>query len=65
MEYPAHRHREPETRLAGYLTEARERMTAAARQRPSTDPAELLLVGPDFEALRWFWLPGEIGRFVG
>ncbi len=64
MEYHAHRHREPETRLAGYLTEARERIAAAARKEPSTDAAEPLLVGPDFEGLRWFWLPGELGRFA-
>ena len=40
-------------------------MTAAAMQEPSPDPAEPILVGPDFEALRWFWLPGEIGRSAG
>ncbi len=65
MEYHAHRHHEPETRRAGYLSDARERMAAAARREPSTEPAEPLLVGPDFEALRWFWLPGELGRLAG
>jgi hypothetical protein len=58
MRYKAHRHREPETRLADYLADARQILAspvpAAAR---ATDPLD---VGADFEHLRWFWLPQEI-----
>jgi selenocysteine lyase/cysteine desulfurase len=50
----AHRHREPETALARYLEEAR-RILAAPR-----DPAAPVELGPDFEHLRWFWLPHEV-----
>ncbi len=59
MAWPSHRHHEPESRLAAYLDEARERMARPMRavDAPSMDPA---LVGPDFESLRWFWLPEEV-----
>ncbi len=60
LTYPAHRHREPESRLAEYLAEA-ERILAdpvAALGPPPT--AEPTVVGEDFEDLRWFWLPEEI-----
>ena len=57
MRYPAHRHREPETRLAGYLAEAR---TLLADPPPAvTDDDASPGVGSDFEQLRWFWLPAE------
>ncbi len=55
MGYTAHRHREPESRLTGYLDEARALLAAL----PPTPPGEPLEVGPDFEALRWFLLPDE------
>ena len=58
MAYVAHRHQAPETALAAYLDEA-ERTFA----RPISTAVEALdstLVGPDFEHLRWFWLPSEI-----
>ncbi len=56
MTYQAHRHREPESSLAAYLTEARTIL-----DRPQRDARESELeVGPDFEELRWFWLPEEI-----
>jgi selenocysteine lyase/cysteine desulfurase len=57
MRYTAHRHRAPDSALAGYLHEAR-----ALLERPRTsDPERAPLdVGPDFEDLRWFWLPEEI-----
>jgi hypothetical protein len=60
LSYPAHRHREPESRLADYLTEA-ERILAdpVAALGPPPDP-EALDVDADFEDLRWFWLPREI-----
>jgi selenocysteine lyase/cysteine desulfurase len=57
MRYRAHRHREPETRLAAYLAEARELL---ASPPPSPEPAAPLEVGPDFETLRWFLLPDEV-----
>jgi len=60
LHYPAHRHREPESRLAGYLEEAARVFadpTAALGPAPAPEP---LAVGTDFESLRWFWLPDEI-----
>jgi len=56
MSYRAHRHREPESRLAGYLAEARAILAdppAASRRPARVDP------GADFESLRWFLLPEE------
>ncbi len=61
MRYAAHRHREPESRLADYLAEAR-----AILADPPT-PAGIggpLDVGPDFEHLRWFWLPAEAAEEI-
>jgi len=60
LQYPAHRHREPEARLEAYLADA-ERILAdpAAALGPPPSP-ETLEVDTDFEALRWFWLPEEI-----
>jgi len=62
MGYAAHRHREPEARLADYLAEARALMAdpPAARDVPG-DAASAVApaVDDDFESLRWFWLPGE------
>ena len=52
----AHRRREPESALAGYLEEAR-RILSTPRSPAEHDALE---VGPDFEHLRWFWLPEEI-----
>jgi selenocysteine lyase/cysteine desulfurase len=58
MRYAAHRHRAPDSSLAGYLDEARAIMAAPhVGDVPALDPA---LVGVDFEDLRWFWLPDEI-----
>ena len=57
MRYAAHRHREPETRLAAYLADGRALLAA-----PPPTPegvAGHLDVGADFEDLRWFWLPAE------
>ena len=60
LQYPAHRHREPEARLQAYLADA-ERILGdpAAALGPPPSP-ETLEVDTDFEALRWFWLPEEI-----
>jgi len=57
LRYELDRHREPESALAGYLAEARELL--AGSPAPAVAP-EAYAVGPDFEALRWFWLPSEI-----
>jgi hypothetical protein len=59
MSYTAHRHREPESRLADYLAEARAIL--ADPPEPPARPQSLddLAVGPDFGALRWFLMPDE------
>ncbi len=60
MRYAAHRHRAPESALAAHLAEARVIAAAPHSHGPAgLDPAA---VGPDFEDLRWFWLPDEIGH---
>jgi selenocysteine lyase/cysteine desulfurase len=64
MTWASHRHHEPESRLVAYLDEARAIMARPPRPvaAPSVDAAE---VGPDFEALRWFWLPEEVAVEAG
>lgn len=59
MRYAAHRHRAPDSALPGYLDAARRIIDGPRR---GGDARELLDVGPDFEELRWFWLPEEIER---
>ncbi len=60
LRYAAHRHREPEDRLADHLADA-ERILADPVAALGTPPiAEILDVDADFEDLRWFWLPQEI-----
>jgi selenocysteine lyase/cysteine desulfurase len=60
LRYPAHRHREPESRLQAYLAEAQAILAdPVAVLGPPPEP-ESLDVDPDFESLRWFWLPEEI-----
>jgi hypothetical protein len=56
MRYEAHRHREPEARLAAYLSEARALLAVPPATPGLAGP---LAVGADFEQLRWFWLPEE------
>jgi selenocysteine lyase/cysteine desulfurase len=58
MKFTAHRHQAPDSSLAGYLAEAR-RIFAGPRAAPP-EPLERSATGPDFEDLRWFWLPEEI-----
>lgn len=55
MTYPSHRHREPESRLASYLEEAKLLFARPLDTAPPTPT-----VSDDFEHLRWFWLPEEI-----
>jgi hypothetical protein len=58
MRYTAHRHRAPEARLVDYLAEARRILADPPPAAAGVNgPLE---VGPDFEHLRWFWLPEEI-----
>jgi selenocysteine lyase/cysteine desulfurase len=59
MRWPAHRHTEPEVRLAGYLDEARAILARPPRplDGPTVRAGE---VGPDFDDLRWFVLPEEV-----
>ena len=47
-----------ESRLADHLAEARRILTGPLR--PPGTALSALDVGPDFETLRWFWLPEEI-----
>ena len=61
MGYAAHRHRAPDSALAGYLEEARQ-IAAAPPQTHEPERLDPAAVGPDFEDLRWFWLPDEIGQ---
>src|SRR3990172_793768 len=61
MTYAAHRHREPESSLDGHLVEARRILALPVPGGPATS----LDVGPDFEELRWFWLPEEVAAAVG
>jgi selenocysteine lyase/cysteine desulfurase len=63
MAYPAHRHREPESRLADYLAEARRILAAPPRPlaEPSLADGD---VGPDFEDLRWFLLPEDVTAYA-
>jgi hypothetical protein len=59
MSWPAGRHREPETRLADYLAEARSLLADPPEPAaPPQGPADIDS-GPEFEALRWFLLPAE------
>jgi selenocysteine lyase/cysteine desulfurase len=64
MVYSAHRHREPESRLAEYLDEARTRLARAPLPLagPTFAPDA---VGQDFEDLRWFLLPEDVSSVAG
>ena len=59
MRFEGHRRQEPVGRLADYLAEARALL--ADPPPPAKPPQGLgdLVVGDDFEALRWFLLPAE------
>jgi selenocysteine lyase/cysteine desulfurase len=57
------RRREPESSLAGYLADARRRFAETASDTAATE-AVASTRSPDFEALRWFWLPEEVGATV-
>jgi selenocysteine lyase/cysteine desulfurase len=59
MTWPAHRHQEPETRLADYLAEARLLLAQPPRALAAPTLAADA-VGADFELLRWFLLPEDV-----
>jgi selenocysteine lyase/cysteine desulfurase len=59
MHFEAHRRQEPETRLADYLALARLLMTQPPPPPLPPQKASDLVVGEDFEGLRWFLLPDE------
>ena len=59
MAWPSHRHHEPESRLAGYLEEARD-LLARPPAPVATPTIPAGAVGPDFETLRWFLLPEDV-----
>jgi len=59
MSYAAHRQREPESRLADYLDEARRLLADPPAPAAPPQGSDDLDAGPDFEALRWFLLPAE------
>jgi selenocysteine lyase/cysteine desulfurase len=58
MRWPAHRRTEPESRLAAYLDDARRLL---AHPPLPMAPPESVVVSDDFESLRWFPLPSEVG----
>jgi selenocysteine lyase/cysteine desulfurase len=62
LEHPGHRLREPESRLADYLAEARAIL--ADPPAPPAPPQGLagLAVGEHFGDLRWFLMPDEAAR---
>jgi selenocysteine lyase/cysteine desulfurase len=60
LRYAAHRHREPEDRLADHLAEAERILADPVAALGPPPAAEMLDVDADFEDLRWFWLPEEI-----
>jgi selenocysteine lyase/cysteine desulfurase len=62
VKYPRRRRTEPESRLRDYLADAR-RILAEARPAP-LPPGEAAVLNDDFEALRWFPLPGEVDALV-
>ncbi|MGZ8660745.1 MAG: aminotransferase class V-fold PLP-dependent enzyme [Actinomycetota bacterium] len=57
MIFVGHRHRAPESALARYLEEGRAILAEAPL--PVVSPS--VEVSEDFEHLRWFWLPEEVG----
>jgi selenocysteine lyase/cysteine desulfurase len=60
MRYAAHRHREPESRLADHLADGARLLADPGRVLGTRPPTPALVVDQDFEDLRWFWLPQEI-----
>ena len=57
LRHPVHERHEPIERLPAYLAAARE-LFAAPPPAPDGEGMDGA-VGPDFDTLRWFWLPDE------
>ncbi|MEM9193265.1 MAG: aminotransferase class V-fold PLP-dependent enzyme [Myxococcota bacterium] len=62
LEYDARQARAPERALAGYLDEAKAGVEALVDSLPGRSLVEPPGFREDFEALRWFPLPGEAQR---
>jgi selenocysteine lyase/cysteine desulfurase len=60
MEYRSRHATEPESALPGYLDDARRIVADAVASYPAMAPLEDPALTDDFEALRWFALPGEV-----
>ncbi len=59
MAYQQHRRHQPESALAAYLDEARGLFADPPAPAETPQAATDLVVGGDFEGLRWFLLPDE------
>jgi selenocysteine lyase/cysteine desulfurase len=59
MHFEQHRRQEPDRRLADYLAEARALMADPPTPAEPPQSTADLVVGGDFEGLRWFLLPDE------
>ena len=59
MEFEAHRRQEPESRLADYLAETRALLANPPTPSGRPQGAADLVVGDDFEGMRWFPMPDE------
>ena len=59
MAYQQHRRQEPDSAFAAYLAEARALMADPPVPAETPQGAADLVVGDDFEGLRWFLLPDE------
>jgi selenocysteine lyase/cysteine desulfurase len=59
MTYQQHRRQEPESAFAAYLAEAAELMAHPPAPAEAPQSVADLVVGDDFEGLRWFLLPDE------
>ncbi len=65
LHYEAHRRQEPESRLADYLAEARDLMADPPAPSRAPQCVSDLVVGADFDGLRWFLLPDEAAGELG
>lgn len=65
LAWPSHRRREPESRLADYLAEARALLASPPLLRLRPQCLADLDTGPDFEQLRWFLMPDEAADELG
>ena len=59
MEFESHRHDEPESRLVDYLTEGAALLADPPMPTQPPQGIDDLVIGDDFDGLRWFLLPNE------